>query len=1304
MTRKLITLIAILFSSVLIAQDNFVSTWAIPSNSYSFTLPLKDYANITINWGDGLSSFHTDGAFPTHTYGSSGTKTITVAVNDGAKDIGEMYMNGHASRTLIRTITNWGEGKWETFDAAFKGATNLTIPATDEPDLTRSGITMSSAFRDCTSLVGTTLNDWNTAAVTNMDLMFNGATSFNQDISSWNTAAVTTMTQMFRGASAFNQNINTSGNSWNTAAVTNMYYMFQGATAFNGNITSWNTAAVTDMSVMFSGATAFNGNITSWNTAAVTRTIDMFSGATSFNQPLTHSGNSWNLEDVTDMTNMFNGATGFSIANYNIFLYSQANNSGINSNITITAASKYSDATSRTYLTETKNWTINDGGVEASVAPTVSSVTSTKANGTYIIDALIPITLTFNEVVNVTGTPQITLETGGTDAVVNYSSGTGSNTLTFNYTVAAGHTSADLDYVATTSLALNSGTIKDTTNNNATLTLPSPGATRSLGANKALVINGAAPTVTGTTVANNNSTIAVTFNQAVYNTNGGSGVLEVSDFALSISGGVATVNATPSSISVSGNVYTLGLNLSGTPSGAETLTVVPSSSSAIYNAAGNAASTTQSNNTVSLNDKVAPTVTGVTSTKANGTYKAGVSIPITITFSEAVTVTGTPQITLETGGTDAVVNYSSGTGTSTLTFNYTVAAGHTSSDLNYVATSSLALNSGTIKDAGLNVATLTLASPAASGSLGANKAIVIDTTVPTVTAVTSTKANGTYKQGVLIPITVTFSEVVNVTGIPQITLETGGTDAVVNYTSGTGSNTLTFNYTVAAGHTSSDLDYKATTSLGLPEHNPGTPVYMDTSGNTSKVTISGNYAYMADGNSGLTIIDISNPTNPGNPVYMNTNGSGRDISVVGDYAYVADGDSGLAIIDISDPTNPGNPVYMDTNGSAFGITVSGNYAYIGDWTSGLAIIDISDPTSPGSPVYMDTTGNASGIAVNGNYVYLADNASGLAIIDISNPASPGSPVYKDTTGAVYDVTIIGNYAYLADASSGLAIIDISDPTNPGNPVYKDTNDNSVGIDVVGNYAYLANFDSGLAIIDVSDPTNPGTLIYKDTSGRSYGVSISDNYAYVADDLSGLAVIPLNRNLVQDAGGNNATLTLASPAASGSLGNSKAIVIDTTAPTVTAVTSTKADGTYKQGVLIPITVTFSEVVNVTGTPQITLETGGADAVVNYTSGTGTNTLTFNYIVAAGHTSADLDYKATSSLALNSGTIKNAGEENATLTLASPAASGSLGNSKALVIDTTVPTISSVTSTKADGTYKAGVSIPITITFSEVVNVT
>ena len=55
--------------------------------------------------------------------------------------------------------------------------------------------------------------------------------------------------------------------------------------------------------------------------------------------------------------------------------------------------------------------------------------------------------------------------------------------------------------------------------------------------------------------------------------------------------------------------------------------------------------------------------------------------------------------------------------------------------------------------------------------------------------------------------------------------------------------------------------------------------------------------------------------------------------------------------------------------------------------------------------------------------------------------------------------------------------------------------------------------------------------------------------------------------------------------------------------VTGVSSTASDGSYKVGDVIPITVEFSEVVNVSGTPQLTLETGSSDAVVNYSSAQG-----------------------------------------------------------------------------------------------------
>ena len=145
------------------------------------------------------------------------------------------------------------------------------------------------------------------------------------------------------------------------------------------------------------------------------------------------------------------------------------------------------------------------------------------------------------------------------------------------------------------------------------------------------------------------------------------------------------------------------------------------------------------------------------------TYIAGDEISIQVTFSETVNVTGTPQLTLETGGSDAVVNYASGSGSSVLTFTYTVGAGNTSSDLDYASTTALALNGGTIQDVGGNNATLTLATPGEAGSLAANEALVVDTTVPTVTGVdSSTTDAGTYTRDWSSDqcIQVTFSETV----------------------------------------------------------------------------------------------------------------------------------------------------------------------------------------------------------------------------------------------------------------------------------------------------------------------------------------------------------------------------------------------------------------------------------------------------------------------------------------------------------------------------------------------------------------
>ncbi|MFM7772014.1 MAG: adhesin, partial [Acidimicrobiaceae bacterium] len=135
--------------------------------------------------------------------------------------------------------------------------------------------------------------------------------------------------------------------------------------------------------------------------------------------------------------------------------------------------------------------------------------------------------------------------------------------------------------------------------------------------------------------------------------------------------------------------------------------------------------------------------------------------------------------------------------------------------------------------------------------------------------------------------------------------------------------------------------------------------------------------------------------------------------------------------------------------------------------------------------------------------------------------------------------------------------------------------------------------------------------------------------------------------------------------------------------------------------ISIQISFSEVVDVTGTPTLELETGTTDRTINYSSGTGTATLTFTYTVQSGDTSGDLNYKATNSLA---GTIKDgaATPNSATLTLPALNASTSLAGSKSLIIDTTAPTISAIDAT-ADDTYNTGETVEISVTFSENISV-
>ncbi|MCO6497479.1 MAG: BspA family leucine-rich repeat surface protein [Chitinophagaceae bacterium] len=305
-------IVTIVFGTAsLVAQTPFITVWKTTNSGVTgndqISIPATgDYSYAweettnPANNGSGTAS-----GIVTITFPSSGTYRVSITPT-GATPFNRIEFNNGGDKLKILRVEQWGSTAWSSMGNAFYGAENLTVTASDIPNL--SGVTdMSHMFHGAVSLNNDNLSSWNVSNVTNMSYLFAGASTFDKNLASWDVSSVNDMSHMFHGASTFNKNLSL----WATRLgnVTDMSYMFAEASAFNSNLTNWDIQSVTNMSHMFEKATSFNIALSSWLLRDVTNMSHMFDGATSFNTVLT----AWAamLGNVTDMSYMFAGATAF---------------------------------------------------------------------------------------------------------------------------------------------------------------------------------------------------------------------------------------------------------------------------------------------------------------------------------------------------------------------------------------------------------------------------------------------------------------------------------------------------------------------------------------------------------------------------------------------------------------------------------------------------------------------------------------------------------------------------------------------------------------------------------------------------------------------------------------------------------------------------------------------------------------------------------------------------------------------------------------------------------------------------------
>ncbi|MGX5800335.1 family 16 glycosylhydrolase [Bradyrhizobium sp. Arg314] len=248
--------------------------------------------------------------------------------------------------------------------------------------------------------------------------------------------------------------------------------------------------------------------------------------------------------------------------------------------------------------------------------------------------------------------------------------------------------------------------------------------------------------------------------------------------------------------------------------------------------------TTSSTSTTSSTTQ--PAVTQVAASPATGIEHAGDAITLTVGFDKAVTVTGTPALSLNDGGT---ASYVSGSGTNALTFRTTVAP--TDKNTSALAITGVNLPSGaSIKDAPGIAANL-------SGTVKTFSSLQIDPVLPAVTQATASPGTGTEHVGDTVTLALAFNEAVAVSGTPTLSLNNGAT---ATYIGGSGTSALNFRTTVASTDTN-------TSALGITGVNlPNGASIKDASG------VAANLAAAAKTFSGLQVATSSTaPTTPSTP-------------------------------------------------------------------------------------------------------------------------------------------------------------------------------------------------------------------------------------------------------------------------------------------------------------------------------------------------------------------------------------------------------------------------------------------------------
>lgn len=792
----------------------------------------------------------------------------------------------------------------------------------------------------------------------------------------------------------------------------------------------------------------------------------------------------------------------------------------------------------------------------------------------------------------------------------------------------------------------------------------------------ALVMDRTAPTLVSfnpaTSVRSSLPTsVTVTFSEAMLNTS----VEALANWDIDCSG--AGVVSLAGVSAASATTAVVNLTVTNAPANAEVCTLTAKAT--LTDVAGNALSAA---GTVQYTLDLPGTVVAVTSSLANGQYKAAQVIPVSVQFTENVTVAGgTPELLIETGSTDRVATYISGSGTNTLIFQYTVQAGDNSSDLDYESANALNLAGATIKDSFGNDMILTLPAPGASGSLATNKNIVIDTQAPDAFVIAG------------------------VTGGTDSTQDewlTNGSTATAHWAAATGST----QYLVEIRNSDASASVCAQQTVATTSHTftgctlvNGTQYTVrvsarDAVGNSTSAT---NNDFIFNVNTSAVIATITGqPSGKTNQTTLNIDVAGADVQTYR-YKVGAAASTNCAVVtgysaDVPVATNITDSVSGLGNTDIKVCVIGKNSAAVEQaLTSATSVTWTQDLVAPTL-----TINQKSGQADPTNtlpleFTIVASEA--IANFTVADVTQSGT-----ATGITWSLTTSDNitWSLKATAVTGAGTLIPSITANKLTDVAGNNNTASTSTD---NQITYETTKPSLTINQAAGQTDPTNSLPIEFT-VVFTEAINPSTFVAADITQGGTASGITWNLTTS---DNITWTL------------EAMAVTTAGTLIPSITAGKvsdpAGNTNNASTTTDATVTYDTTAPVNAASlawQQTTPTNTTALVAQWTKSTSTDLASQKvrfYTGAACNT-----YTGTENAATSAATTSNFTGVNGTTYTYQVISTDTAGNSitsacsSALVVDTTVPTVTNVTSNKANGSYTVGEVIDVRVTFSENVTVT